>query len=199
MPLFIMWVGSVGAWGQAGSLAATAEVQVLCVDREVSSAAFADWAERAGGYYTLRSLEAVILRIPPDRLAELREMIESGGDTIVYYRPGTVDVQQELSQVEAAITSRTEALERVLAYMDDSDVVATLAFERELRSLNGEIEAFTGRRRSLLSSVTYAYVTIALSSRQSSIPSQLPSSFEWINTIDLYRFIDRTRSLGAMR
>jgi hypothetical protein len=47
--------------------------------------------------------------------------------------------------------------------------------------------------------VRYAFVTVSLSTRQSSIPSKRPSSFEWINTVDLYRFLDETHDSGGTR
>jgi hypothetical protein len=184
---------------EESTLAVRIEAHVVAIDREASGERIADWANSSGGYFVVRSLDQVIVRVPPERLPELRAVIALGGDTVVAYRPATEDARQELAHVDAAISARTEALERVLDYLDDADVAATLAFERELRSLNQEIEAYAGRRRAILNDVRFASVSVAFSMRQSSIPSKRPSSFDWINTVDLYRFLDTTAGLGATR
>jgi hypothetical protein len=165
-------------------------VQVVATDRALTSDAIAAWAEDTDGYFVFRSLERVVIRVPNHLLGDLRSIIEAADGEVVAYNPATIDLRAELRDLDAAIASRSEALEQILDYVDEADVRATLAFERELRSLNAEIEAYTGRRRELLNDVAYARVEILLSMRERSIPGRLPSSFAWINTLDLYRFID---------
>ena len=116
-------------------------------------------------------------------------LIEEIGDTVVSYNPSATDYREEMARNEAAITSRTEALDRILIYLDEADIAATLSFERELRSLLQEIEYYTGQNRRIQNEVAFASATINLSSRQRTIPEQRPSTFAWVNTVDLYRFL----------
>lgn len=175
------------------TLAMSVTVQVVASDPEMTSRAIASWADEVGGYYTYRSNEQVLIRIRPERFTEVRGLIESLGDTVVAYNPGAVDHREAISRNEAAIRSRTEALDRILEYIRESNVTATLSFERELRSLLEEIEYFTGLNNRMQNEIDFATATINLSSRQRTIPEQRPSTFAWINTVDLYRFLGEVR------
>ena len=171
------------------TLAISVTFQLIASDSEMTSRSIADWADATGGYFTFRSEQQVLIRIPPGCVPELRKYIEELGDTVVSYNPSALDYREEMARNNAAINSRTEALDRILIYLDEADIAATLSFERELRSLLQEIEYYTGQSRRIRNEVAFASATINLSSRQRTIPEQRPSTFEWINTVDLYRFL----------
>ncbi len=171
-------------------LAVSVKAQVMTGDRDAAGGRLAMWAEANGGYFTYRSLDSLVLRIPDRALAGLRDAMTEFGDELLAYHPAASDLSVELRDVEAAIAARSEALDRILEYLSDSGVSATLAFERELRSLNEEIERFVGRRRTIVNDAAYARVEIALSAPQRSVAERVRSSFAWINTVDLYRFVD---------
>ncbi len=175
------------------TLAISVTLQLIASDAEMTSRSVAEWADAVGGYFTLRSDQQVVVRIPPDRVPELRRHIEELGDTVVSYNPSAVDYREEMMRNDAAIISRTEVLDRILIYLDEADVAATLSFERELRSLLQEIEYYTGQSRRIRNEVAFASATINLSSRQRTIPAQRPSTFAWINTVDLYRFLQEAQ------
>ena len=179
-----------GALSAGPLLALSVEAQVIASDRPATSELLAQWAEDRGGYFVFRSLDRVVLRVPPASLPELRDAIAGIGDDLVVYHPAAVDLRSELRDVDAAIAARTETLTRILEYLEDAGVSATLEFERELRSLNDELERYAGRKRAILNDAAFARVTIGLSAGERTVPSQQWSSFAWINTIDLYRFID---------
>lgn len=171
-------------------LAIRVTLQVVSSDPEQTSLDIADWADRSGGYYTYRSDDQVIVRIPPDLVPALRSLVEESDDSLVAYNPAATDHGEEIRRISAAINSRNESLTRILIYLESSDVAATLEFERELRSLLQEIEYHTGRARRLQNEIAFADVTVNLSSRQRSIPERRPSNFPWVTTVDLYRFLE---------
>jgi uncharacterized protein DUF4349 len=175
------------------TLALDVTLQLIASDPERTSRSVTEWADAVGGYFTYRSDEQVLIRIPPDRVPELRRRIEELDDTVVSYNPSAIDYREEIARNQAAINSRTESLDRILVYLDEADIAATLSFERELRSLLREIELYTGQLRRIRNDVSFASATINLSSRQRTIPAQRPSTFEWINTVDLYRFLGEAR------
>lgn len=189
LALALVIVSAAAAAGADETLALRLSMQVIAADPEMSSRQFTNWAEDAGGYFTFRSLERVILRVPPDRIGEIREISEASGNTIVSYNPSATDYREELARNDAAIRSRNEALDRILAYLDESNVTATLSFERELRSLLQEVEYYSGRNRRIRNEIDFAVVEVYLSSRQRTIPEQRPSTFAWVNTVDLYSFL----------
>ncbi len=191
--LSALLVAAVGFAAAQEPLAVSVELQVIASDAEATGLDLTRWADESGGYFTTRALDQVILRLPPELVPELRTRIEERGDTIVRYDPAAVDYREELSRINAAITSRAEALDRILGYMDEADVTATLSFERELRSLLQEIEYYTGQERRITNEIAYATARVFLSSRRRTIPEQRASSFPWINTVDLYRFLEEAR------
>ena len=172
------------------------DVQAIASDPEATSETVAEWADSSGGYYVFRSADRVELRVPPAALVDLQPLLENAGDEIVLYAPSAIDYRSELRDVEAGIVSRSESLNRVLSFLGSANVSATLAFERELRSLTQEIEYFEGRRRSIINDTRYARVTVRLSVRSRTVPGEIPSSFGWINSMSLYRFIDRLNREG---
>ena len=179
-----------GEAGGTGFLALEARAQLLVSDREAASEALITWAEEQGGYFVERSLERVVLRVPADAFDELREVSRMTAEEIITYNPSAQDLRQELSAVEAAIASREENLERVLAFLDESDdIEGTLALEREISSLMQELESLRGRERAIRTRIAYARAEIALSAQAADIPDRVPSSFDWLNSLDLYDFI----------
>ncbi len=188
MPMPAETVASAGSGGPL--LAVSVSARVITGDRDAAGERLSGWAEANGGYFTYHSLDRVVLRIPDHALADLRDAMTESGDELLAYHPAATDLSAELRDVEAAIAARREALDRILEYLSDSGVSATLAFERELRSLNQEIEGFVGRRRAIVNDAAYARVEISLTALRRSIPERVPSSFAWINTVDLYRFVD---------
>jgi uncharacterized protein DUF4349 len=175
------------------TLALSVTLQLIASDPERTSSSISEWADAVGGYFTFRSAEQVLIRIPPSQVPSLRERLQELDDTVVNYNPSAIDYREELARNQAAINSRTESLDRILVYLEEADVTATLSFERELRSLLQEIEYYTGQVRRIQNEVLFASATIYLSSRQRTIPEQRPSTFQWINTVDLYEFLREAR------
>ena len=163
--------------------------QVVVLDAEAAGRRLTEWAEAAGGYYLSRSSAGVVLRVPAARIAELKPVLEDVAEVVLSYRPSATDVREELGAVQSSITSTREALELILSYVDEADVVGTLALEQEIAQLVTQMERLEGRRRKLTNDAAYARVEVVLSSRRQSVPEQRPSSFDWINTVDLYRFL----------
>ena len=173
----------------ASSLFYDVRASVIVLDAESAGRALTGWAEQVGGYFLLRSLESVVLRVPAEKVSDLKAAIQKASEAIVSYEPSARDVREELAGVQSALTSREEELALVLRYLDGADVAGTLALENEIARLMTDIESLEGQRRRLENEAAYARVQITLSSRRQTVPTRRPSSFAWINTVDLYRFI----------
>jgi hypothetical protein len=192
-------ISAQGARSDAASLAdqemlaIQVEARVVVADQDEASSRLASWADDHGGYFVERSFQRVVVRVPTARVDQYRELIYEIGDPVLAYNPSARDLRDEISIVRAQIISNEEALEQILEYIDESGVAGTLALEQELRSVLTEIERLSGRLRSLQNSIAFSHIRVHLSAQQETIPRQRPSSFQWINTIDLYRFIQEAR------
>lgn len=188
--LLLLFVSQTGAVFAQDYLSYSLQMYVLAPDRESLSVSIAQWTDQNGGYFVERSSEAVVLRVPPHQVTALRAIVETEGGLILRFEPSTTDLRRQLDSARAAISSRQESLDRILELTARADIGATLAFEQELRSLNGEIEYYRGQEQRIVNDSRFAWVRVALTSQESSIPDFIPSSFGWINSVDLYRFLE---------
>ena len=179
-----------GQAGQTNFLAIKIRAQIIVTDRIAAGETLTSWAEENGGFFLFRSLDLITLRIKVEKVEEFRSYLSGAAEELVTYEPSAVDVREELATVDAGIESRENVLNLVLEYLEETDVEGTLALEREIGALVTEVEFLKGRQRRLVNDSAFAFAEIFLSSPQQSIPVALPSSFHWINTVDLYRFLN---------
>lgn len=192
-------ISAQGALSDAGSLAdqetlaVQVEARIVVADPDEASSRLASWADEHGGYFVERSFQRVVVRVPTAVVDEYRERIYEIGDPVLAYNPSARDLRDQISILRAQLISNEEALQQVLEYVDESGVAGTLALEQELRSVLTEIERLSGRLRALQNDIAFSRIRVHLTAQQETIPRQRPSSFQWINTIDLYRFIQEAR------
>jgi hypothetical protein len=162
---------------------------ILVTDPEDAANALTMWVEEEGGYYLHRSKERVTLRIPYQKLGNLRSYTESIAEEVVRIELEAHDLREDILRLRSGLEAREEILMKNLGYIDKTDVKGTLAIEAEIRMLVEEIENHKGRLRKLETDRLFALGEIKLSFKEQTIPKDIPSSFGWINTIDFYRFI----------
>ena len=97
-----------------GTLRFSVAAQLVVADAEAAGRALSAWAEELGGFFVLRSLERVVLRLPAGRMAELQPALEKVSEEIATYAPSAVDLREEMAAVEAAIAGRQESLRLIL-------------------------------------------------------------------------------------
>jgi hypothetical protein len=171
-------------------LSIVVRAQVVVVDPEASSRELTAWAEQSGGHFLLRSRDRVILRVPAGRVEDLRKLLLSRSEAVLSYAPSATDLREQRTRADSGIASREESLRLVLQYVDDADVTATLALEKEIASLVQAIEQLKGTRNRLAYDAAFARVEVQLRSQAQTVPQRRPSTFGWINTVDLYRFLE---------
>ena len=170
---------------------------ILVADPEQAAEALTMWVEEEGGYYIHRSKERVTLRMPYQKIEDLRSYIESIAEEVVRIELEAHDLREDILRLRSGLEAREEILEKNLGYIDRTDVKGTLAIEAEIRMLVEEIENHKGRLRKLETDRLFALGEIELSFKEQTIPQDIPSSFEWINTIDFYRFIKGVSERGG--
>jgi len=189
---FVIILFLVSALSAQSALSHRVRASVLVADPESAVSELIAWAEKTQGYYLYSSSEIVVLRFPSEYTAELRPFLLDISEYLVEYIPEAYDQGDEIVNLESGIRSREEILQRNLDYLDKADVMGTLAIEREVMQLLSEIESMKGRLKKIRQDIRYGYAEIYLSFQQQSLPSSIPSSFSWINTLDFYDFMRET-------
>ena len=172
------------------SLAFNVYAELLVVEPQKTAEELVSWVGSKGGYYLESSLDGLQLKVPVAHVSAVRSLVQENSEELLSFQLSSGDVRDELQRVRAGILSREENLERVLDYLDETDVRGTLALEQEINSLMREIESLRGRERVLINRIDFAHVNLRFSTRQPTLPDRQDSSFPWLNTLGLYRFIE---------
>jgi predicted RNase H-like nuclease (RuvC/YqgF family) len=184
----ILAAAGQGAFGQ-NYLYQNIQATVLVADPERAADALEQWTEQAGGYTLLKASDRVILRLPFQRIPQLRETLRELSEDILELSPRSQDLREAILETQAKISSREEVLERNLAMLDRADVEGTLAIEREILALIEEIEGLKATLQKLNQERSFSRAEISLQYLEQSLPENIPSSFDWINGVDFYSFI----------
>ena len=162
---------------------------LLVADPAESGDLISRWAESKGGYFLLKSENQVVFRFPFNEIKGLRELFADISERIIEITPGAVDLREQILGLQSGIRSRESILKKNLSFIDRADVAGTLAIEREVHALLQEIEKLKGTLRKLNTDRRLARGEIYLSFREQSLPQDIPSSFDWINTVDFYKLM----------
>jgi polyhydroxyalkanoate synthesis regulator phasin len=180
------------AGGDENYLSHRLSAVILVSDAEKASDLLTTWAENAGGYYIFKSRERVTLRIPYQKIADLRSYLDDVSEEVVKIDLQARDLREDILQARSGLSAREEILEQNLKYIDKTDAKGTLAIEKEILRLISEIEGLKGRLRKLENDRMFALGEIQLSFQGQTLPQDIPSSFDWINSVDFYRFMGET-------
>jgi len=167
------------------------EATVLVVDPDKAAESLELWVEQTGGYTLLKSSDRVILRLPFERIPQLRATLRELSEDILEISPQSQDLREQILEAQAKINSREEVLRQSLALLDQADVQGTLAIEKEILTLIDEIEQLKGTLQKLNIDRTFSRAEISLRYLEQTLPEKIPSSFDWINSVDFYSFIDQ--------
>jgi len=164
--------------------------QVLVEDSSHFSRSAAQWSVDSGGYYTTMSSDYVIIRFPWQKLPDFRQWLDLNSREIYQMDQSSQDLREEILSLRSGIEAREEILERNMEYLDKSNFQGTLALEQEIRRLMQEIDTRKGylRRRENDRQMVQAVVNISF--LNNSLPERGYSSFEWINYVDFFDFIN---------
>jgi hypothetical protein len=189
--LSIVCLLSVQAVAEENYLHHAVQATILVADVDQAIDGLTRWADEAGGYLLYKSSDRVIFRFPYTEVGRLRDFLQNISDTVVELALEAQDLRESILGIQSGIRSREEILEQNLRYIDQTDVEGTLAIEQEVMQLLTEIEQLKGKLQKLTVDRTYALAQVNLRILGQSLPTDIPSSFGWINTIDFYRFMEQ--------
>jgi uncharacterized small protein (DUF1192 family) len=188
--LFLLLAPAASLYGE-DYLHHTIESRVVVAWPEDAARTIVRWAEQRGGYFVLHSTERVVIRFPDEHVKQMHSFLQQTCDHVLEYSPRVTDLREDLLSVRSGIRSREEILEKNMSFIDRADVTGTLEIEKEIMQLVEEIERLKGKRRKLLVDKDYAVADIGLRFKEQTLPDSIPSSFDWINSVDFYRFMQK--------
>lgn len=171
--------------------------QLLVKDRQKASENISDWAEARGGYFTIRSLDRLTLRIPDTSLEELKNLLEKESEEILDLSQNAFDLRENILMSQSYLDARVELLARNMEYLDKSDLEGTLTLEMEIRRLMQEIDSLRGILRKYENDRKYARVDLNISFKNQTLPEGRDSRFDWINNVDFFYYINSPSELSG--
>ncbi len=163
---------------------------VLVADPETAADRIIEWVEENGGYFTFRSSDTVVLRVPSQKMGGFRSLLNELSEAVIDVSIRSQDLRENLLLLRSRIASSEDVLERNLALLDRADVKGTLLIEREIKSLLYEIEGYKGTLRKLETDRRFIHAEVSMSFKEQTLPQDLPTSFDWMNGLDFYRFVE---------
>jgi hypothetical protein len=146
-----------------------------------------DLTKAAGGYMQASTNNSVTLRVPAARFEALMGQLDELGD--VNYRNITgTDVTEEFLDLTIRLKNAEVLRERLAAlFAQANSVEDSLAIERELGRVTGEIEQMKGRLRYLQDRAAFSVVTLRLEPKTSEqvVVDRIPLPFGWLRQYGL--------------
>ena len=154
---------------------------------EVRQAAIAK-AKELGGFHVLVSDAELQLKVPPENLAALVDLL-AGSGVVVEKALQRRDRTEIIAQLEARLRSKHEIFDRLRKFLDDSNVSATLKVESSMTQLVRELEQLKGELEVERASTRHALLVARFEFHRQGRITYVRSPFDWLNTVDLDRFL----------
>ena len=147
-----------------------------------------DLVRQAGGYPTLVSDARVDLRVPPQAVEALLAQVSQAGLVLARTLQRN-DRTEVIADLQARLRTKRDIFHRLRAFLDDSNVAATLKVERSMTALVTDLERLRGELEVEEANVRNAVVRVTFQFHQERRVDQVVSPFAWLNTVDLEQFL----------
>jgi hypothetical protein len=104
------------------------------------------------------------------------------------------DLSLQIARLEGQLESKRSILAELRGFFDTSVVAATLAIETNMNQLVTELEVVKGQLRVLHDRASLVRIEIDFQFKERDRVTEVVSPFEWLNTVDLQRFIEDFQS-----
>ncbi len=144
--------------------------------------------KQAGGYPTLVSDGRLDLRVPPQQVEALLTQFSQTG-LVLGRTLQRSDRTEVIADLQARLRTKRDIFQRLRAFLDDSNVAATLKVERSMTALVSDLERLRSELEVEEANVRNASVRITFQFHQERRVDQVISPFAWLNTLDLEQFL----------
>lgn len=159
------------------------------VNPEDARVALSEKVKELGGFPILVTDTSIEVKVPPGALSPMLAYAAEQG-LVVEKSLERQDLTQEIAQLEGQLKSKRDILKKLRSFFDDSNVQATLRIEQTMTSLVNEMEEVKGRLRVLGERSTWARIDVSFQFKQRDRIIYVNSPFEWLNTVNLDRFLE---------
>jgi hypothetical protein len=164
----------------------TATLTLAVFDVAPGLAAVEKLAEEVGGFLSKRTDRSVTIRVPSARFQDVVTRVTKLGD--VTHRDVTAeDVTEEFADLEIRIRNARATRDRLEQLLAKAvNVTDSVAIERELTRVTGELERLEGRIKFLKDRAAYSTITVAFEARHTEqVESLTRLPFPWLNQLGL--------------
>ncbi len=157
--------------------------EVLVTARELN--------KKHGGWVQQSTSNSLTMRIPVAKFDTFVAELEALG-MVSYKNVVGTDVTEEFFDLEIRMKNAQQLRERYIELLKDAKTVeASLAIEKELARLTGDIERMKGRMRFLRDRAAFSTVTLTLEKRQPGVErSRVPLPFRWLQDYHVGSVLD---------
>jgi len=173
--------------GRKTALVSTMVLKVI--NPNETRAALEEEVAKLGGFPVLITDGSLTIKVPPEKLSEILQLISDKG-LVLEKSIERQDLTEAIAQLEGRLKSKRAILARLRGFFDDSNVQATLRIEQTMTDLVTEIEQVKGELRVLGERSRWAVVDVAFQFKQRDRIVYVHSPFEWLNTVNLDRFLE---------
>jgi hypothetical protein len=178
------------ATGESGRLTAiSAHVLVKVANPTDARHAILAELEKLGGFASLITERNLELKVPPAELPKLTAFVAEQG-LLVDKSLAREDLTLEIATLGGQLKSKRSILAELRSFFNGSDVSATLKIETSMNDLVKELEGVKGRIRVLSERAAWARLNVDFEFRESQRITYLDSQFEWLNSVNLERFLE---------
>jgi|GEM_PF-6514262 len=172
----------------ARQTALVARMTVKVVHPDEVRGALIKRVKKDGGFPILVTDYALHIKLPPAKLQAFMKAAAKHGHVLDKHM-SRADLTESIAQLEGKVRSKSEILERLRGFVDDSNVGATLKIEREMMRLVTELERVKGRLQIERDRATWALLRLSFRYKRRGRMTYVRSPFKWLNTVDVNRFL----------
>ncbi len=173
--------------------ASEASLTIKVTNKDAAADALVRKAEELGGYFSERTEQALVLRVPTGREGDLIALGETQG-IVIERRFQKADLSETLDQAKSQLRSREETLKRYMDVLRDAGADQIVMVEREIVAQIQDIERLKGRIRAFEHRLRFALVNVAFQFRERRAPLKTgQSSFAWLNRVNLADLLEEFR------
>ena len=146
-------------------------------------------AKSLGGFPVIVTAVRLQLKVPPERFGELLKIVGQSG--LVLEKTLTrQDLGAQIADFEAKVRARTQILRRLRSFLEGSSLAVTLNIEQRMLNLVTELEQTKGQLALWRERARWGVIDVDFRFRERERTRYVESRFEWLNSVQLERFLE---------
>jgi hypothetical protein len=170
----------------------TAHIAMAVFEVNASLARVEAIGRELGGFLAKRDDRSITIRVPVDRFDEAVRRVEGVGD-MLHRNIAAEDVTEEFRDLEVRLRSARAVQQRLTELLSKAvKVEESIAIERELDRVSGEIERIEGRMKFLKDRAAFSTLTITFQPKTTETVVQSPVRLPvpWLYDVNLARLLN---------